>query len=103
MPASEPARAISRTDPQGLRIDFSGGQHLEEIVGIECADHALRLGTSLQRLLLAEQADDQAADGAQIRRAMAILLASGVLVEAHIEHPVLTVLDAPMSANGVTQ
>ena len=34
---------------------------------------------------------------------MAVLLASGVLVEAHIEYPVLTVLDAPMLANGITQ
>ncbi len=33
--------------PQGLRIDFSGGQHFEEVVGIECADHAFRSGAPL--------------------------------------------------------
>ncbi len=32
---------------QGLRIDFSGGQHFEEVVGIECADHAFRSGAPL--------------------------------------------------------
>ena len=48
-----------RPDRQGLRIDFSGGQHLEEILSIECAGHAFCLGAALQRLLLAEQADDQ--------------------------------------------
>src|SRR5687768_3058025 len=87
----------------GLRTDFSGGQHFEQVVGIECADHAFRLRAALQRLLLAEQADDQAANGAEVRRAIAVLLAGAVLVEAHIEHPVLTVLDPPMFANGMTQ
>ncbi len=38
---AEPSQA------QGLRIDFSGGQHFEEVVGIECADHAFRSGAPL--------------------------------------------------------
>src|SRR4051794_20334249 len=72
--------ASSRHCPgHGLRIDFGGGQHLEEVVGIERADHAFRPGAAPQRRLLAEQADDQAADGAQVRRAVAVLLAGGVL------------------------
>jgi hypothetical protein len=80
-----PGCLIPGIDPtgQGLRIDFGGGQHLEEIVGVECADHACRSGASLQRLLLAEQTDHQAANGAQVRRSMAVLLTRGVLVEAH--------------------
>ncbi len=86
---------------QGSRTDFSGGRHSEEIVGIECADHAFHLGAAPRRLLLAEQADDPAAYGARVRRAMTVLLSSGVLVEAHIEHPVLTVLEAPRLANGL--
>jgi hypothetical protein len=88
---------------QGLRIDFSGGQHFEEIVAIECADHAFRSGAALQGLLPAEQADDQATNGAEVRRAMAVLLAGGVFVEGHIEYPVLTILDALMLANGLAQ
>ena len=61
------------------------------------------LAPALQGLLLAEQADDQATNGAEVRRAMAVLLAGGVFVEGHIEYPVLTILDAPMLANGLTQ
>src|SRR4051794_40919981 len=97
------SRANSGGRIQGLRIDFGGGQHLEEILRIESAGHAFRLRAALQRLLLAEQADDQAADGAEVGRAVTVLLASGVLVEAHIEHPVLTILDAPMATDGVAQ
>src|SRR5512135_1845090 len=41
--------AKTRAKPQGLRIDFSGGQHFEEIVSIECADHAFCFGAALQR------------------------------------------------------
>ena len=33
----------------------------------------------------------------------AVLLASGVLVEAHIKDPMLTVLHAPVLADGLTQ
>jgi hypothetical protein len=64
-------------------------------VDIERTGHAFSFGATLQRPLLAEQADDQAANGAEVRRAMAVLLASRVLVEAQIESPVLTVLDSP--------
>src|ERR1700753_2333077 len=47
-------RAPQYSDRQGLRIDFGGGQHLEEIVDIERTGHAFSFGAPLQRLLLAE-------------------------------------------------
>ncbi len=49
VPPPDGLRIISgdRVSKQGLRIDFSGGQHFEEVVGIECADHAFRSGAPL--------------------------------------------------------
>src|ERR1700677_242513 len=54
-------------------------------------------------VVLAEQGCHHASEHPQVLGRRAILEPTVVLPEDHIQHPVQTVLDTPMSARGVTQ
>ena len=56
-------------------------------------------GAAFQRFLLAKQADGEATDGGQIG-APCRSCWRAVFAEHHVQHPVLTVFDSPVFANG---
>lgn len=82
---------------------LGGMQDFEQVVRIEGAVDAFVFGAAFVRGLLLQQADGQAADGGEVRGAVAVLLAALVFAEDQIEHPVLAIFDRPVAANGLRQ
>ena len=52
---------------------------------------------------MAEEAEGQAADGGEVRAAVAVLWAAGVFAEGDVQNPVLAVFDRPMFTDRVGQ
>ena len=88
---------------QGLRIDFGIVKHAEEVIRIECTGHTFALGSTLDRLVLSKQTHSQTAHSSQVRCAVPILLATRVLSEGDVEHPMLSVLNTPVFTDGAGQ
>lgn len=88
---------------QGLRIKFRLLEDLWQIVGIDGAGEAFGFDSAFPGCVLAEKTEGQAANGGEVRSAVAVLLAARVLVEGDVQHPVLTVLNRPVLADRVGQ
>ena len=80
-----------------------GSEDGQEVVGVESAIEAFVLDPAFVRFLASWETDCQPSDCGEVGRAIAVLLSPLVFAEAHIEHPMLTVLDAPVPADGVSQ
>ena len=82
---------------QGRRI--SNSQQFEQVGVVPCGIEAFSFDTAFEGCFLFEQVERDAVEQGEVLRGMASAFSVQVFAEAHIEHPVQLVFDAPVLAD----